>query len=197
MNCNKYIDINENVYEINCNQNITFKLRYGHESRNKFFIGNVKITKLVQVDIVGNDSLVKIGDFTTIIDGFIQTSEKTQLEIGEDCMFSVRIGIFLADQHHIFDLNTKERINKGKNIVIGNHVWVGRDVKLLAGFHIDSGSIIGAASVTSGKFGKNCIIAGSPARVIRENIIWSRDGFDRYDWDSFDQCIDKKALDYL
>lgn len=41
-----------------------------------------------------------------------------------------------TDHHHIFDQNTYKRINISKDIQIGNHVWVGRDVELLAGASI-------------------------------------------------------------
>lgn len=43
---------------------------------------------------------------------------------------------------------------------------------------------------------KNCIIAGNPGKVIRRNIIWSRDEVDM-DFERFDQCFDHNAIKYM
>ena len=41
--------------------------------------------------------------------------------------------------------------------------------------NLDQGSIIGYGSVSSGQFGENVTVAGSTAKVIKENIEWTRD----------------------
>lgn len=37
----------------------------------------------------------------------------------------------------------------------------------------------------------------APAKVVRENIIWSRDSTRDFDHAFFEECIDKMALEYL
>ncbi|MDL2302693.1 hypothetical protein LJC58_10155 [Lachnospiraceae bacterium OttesenSCG-928-D06] len=126
----------------------------------------------------------------------INIGSNAEITCGDDSMLSA-ISIMQTDQHHIFDLNTKERINKGKNIHIGNHVWIGRSCMLLGGAEIADNCVLGACSITSGKFSeKNCIIAGNPAKIIRHNIIWSRDEL-YYDYQNFEMCNDKSALKYI
>lgn len=63
-------------------------------------------------------------------------------------------------------------------IIIGNNVWIGENAVILAGSEIGDGCIIGANSVVKGKFGKDLIIAGSPAKQIKkwdnEKHIWKK-----------------------
>lgn len=104
--------------------------------------------------------------------------------VGRDCMFSYNIELQAGDGHHIFDVTTLKAINKNisgkfdKNdqIVIGEHVWIGKEAFLLSGTNIGTGSIIGARSVVKGIFPNNCTIVGNSARKVKENIAWSRDG---------------------
>ena len=56
----------------------------------------------------------------------------------------------------------------GHNITIGNKVWFGADVKVLAGVTIGDGSIIGAGSVVTKSIPAGVIAAGNPCKVIRE-----------------------------
>ncbi len=53
-------------------------------------------------------------------------------------------------------------------IHIGNRVWIGDGVVILAGARIPDDSIIGANSVVNGKFDRPAVIAGAPARVVKE-----------------------------
>lgn len=73
--------------------------------------------------------------------------------------------------------------------------WSGSN--FVGGAQIGTGSVVGCKSVTSSQFGRNQIIAGTPAKVLRENIIWSRDSTRDFDHASFEECIDKMALEYL
>lgn len=57
----------------------------------------------------------------------------------------------------------------GEPIVIGDDVWVGANVTILKGVTIGSGSIVATGSVvTRGEYPPRSIIAGNPARVVRE-----------------------------
>lgn len=55
-----------------------------------------------------------------------------------------------------------------KPIIVGNNVWLGRNVAVLPGITIGDGSVIGANSVVSRDIPPNCFAAGAPARVIRK-----------------------------
>ena len=55
-----------------------------------------------------------------------------------------------------------------KPVVIENDVWIGANAIILRGVHVGEGAIIGAGSVVTRDVPKFTVIAGNPARVIRE-----------------------------
>lgn len=52
-------------------------------------------------------------------------------------------------------------------VVIGRNVWVGENVCILKGVTIGRNSIIGASAVVTRSVPENCIVVGSPARIIK------------------------------
>lgn len=112
-------------------------------------------------------------------------------------MLAHNVRIRNHDDHHIFDKNTGIRINYSRDIDIGKQVCIREGVSLLPGARIGCGSIVGENAVTSSKFPDHVIIAGSPAKVIRENICWSRDNTFYFNRDSLDECLDQNAKKYL
>ena len=59
--------------------------------------------------------------------------------------------------------------NKG-DIVIGNDVWIGFEVVIMAGVHIGNGAIIGARAVVTKDVAPYTIVGGVPARAIRKRF---------------------------
>ena len=55
-----------------------------------------------------------------------------------------------------------------KPIKIGNSVWIGSNATILQGITIGDGAIIGANAVVTKDVPKNTIVAGIPAKIIRE-----------------------------
>ncbi|WP_400228321.1 acyltransferase [Methanomethylophilus alvi] len=126
-----------------------------------------------------NGSRVSIGSNTTFAnDCHIRGSFFSYTRIGKDCMFSTEVIIFNGDGHAIFDLNTGKNMNytnpEKLSINIGDHVWFGYGSFILAKTNIGSGSILGAKSLTNKSFPNNCILAGSPAKMIKSDVNWSR-----------------------
>lgn len=145
---------------------------------------------------LGNKGICLIGENTEIVGANLYVSN-AKLSIGSDCLFSTEVLIRTHDGHHIFDLNTRKRINFAKDVFVGDNVWIGQRAHLLGGTRIGNGSLVGANAVTSGRFGEHQIIAGNPARCIRENICWSRDDTDYFDRTCLEECKSKDALKYL
>ncbi|GFH43485.1 hypothetical protein Hs30E_20740 [Lactococcus hodotermopsidis] len=74
---------------------------------------------------VYNNNVVYIGRNNYFNQRFyMNISEDTNLLIGDGRLFSFDCTIRTSDAHLIYDMNTKERINHGKSIFIGAHVWI-------------------------------------------------------------------------
>jgi len=94
--------------------------------------------------------------------------------IGDGCLLSSGIEIWASDSHAILDKKNKQLTNWGKEIFIDNHVWIGIRTIILKNSYIANDCIIGAGSIVAGKFEKpHCILAGNPAKVIKEEISWN------------------------
>ncbi|WP_298547722.1 acyltransferase [uncultured Aquimarina sp.] len=126
-------------------------------------------------NLEGSNSEIIIGSQTTIEYANFSATESKKIEIGEDCMFSDNISIRTSDSHSIIDNITNLRINPSKDVIIGNHVWIGSEVKILKGVTIGDESIIGLGTIVTKNVPNNSIVAGIPGKIIRENISWNRD----------------------
>ena len=104
------------------------------------------------------------------------------VKIGKDCMFSSEIIFFLGDAHTVYSLDNPQNVNTTNfGITIGNHVWIGQDVKILKDVIIPDNTVIGTSSLVNKQFSKpNTVIAGVPAKVVKENIGWDRSGAEGY-----------------
>lgn len=124
---------------------------------------------------VGQDSTVVIGNnvSTTATVG-ISATEGTTVRLGDDCMIAIGVQIRADDGHPIFDVRSGKRVNVSKDILIGEHVWLGYGSAVLGGSCIGSGSVVGLGAVITRDVPNNAVAVGNPARVVRKNIAWER-----------------------
>lgn len=120
--------------------------------------------------------------------------ELTRIHIGENCHIGdsvhisavqeVRIGNNCLLASHIFISDSSHGSYHGENqdspasppeerdlvsapTFIGDNVWIGEHVTVLMGARIGNGCIVGANSVVTKTFPDNCILVGSPAKIIK------------------------------
>lgn len=98
-------------------------------------------------------------------------SENSCLNIGKNCLLS-DVSFYTSDTHSIFDRITGQRINRSKDINVGDRVWFGRKTWVMKGAEISHDSVIAAGAMVTGKIPPHTISAGVPAKVIREDILW-------------------------
>lgn len=86
-------------------------------------------------------------------------------------------GVYVAtdDMHRLEDAVTGERINPfGATIRIGHHVWLCRESVVTGHVEIADHVCVGLRALVRGqKVPPNVVLAGSPARVVREGTTWS------------------------
>lgn len=139
-----------------------------------FVIGN-HCNLTVAVNLACRGGGIEVGEGTTMVNGALQVHEPGRIDIGRDCMISTLVYISVSDIHPIYDRESGARINPAASVTIGDHVWLGLRSMILKGAHIDSGAVVAAGSIVSGHVPANVVVAGSPARVIRRDVVWKRD----------------------
>lgn|SRR5574344_1062635 len=97
-------------------------------------------------------------------------SEK--IVIGENVQFSWNSLVMDSDAHHIFNENN-EIMNSAKAITIGNMVWIAANCTILKGAFIPDNVVIACNSLVNKSFPYgNCILAGIPAKAIKDIAKW-------------------------
>jgi len=132
------------------------------------FLGDYSIGRGCRIDIAENATL-EVGH-TGYVNANTRFIIHHHLKIGQDCAISWDCQ-FLDDDFHSISYEGKKEKEEG--IEIGNHVWIGNYVKIYKGTRIPDGCVIAADSSVRGIFTeKNCLIAGNPARVVKEGVRW-------------------------
>lgn len=89
-----------------------------------------------------------------------------EVRIGDNCMLGPNVGIYTAG-HSIEPLD-RNKSGYTIPIKIGNDVWVGGNCVILAGVTIGDNSVVAAGSIVTKDVPKNTVVAGNPARIIKE-----------------------------
>jgi acetyltransferase-like isoleucine patch superfamily enzyme len=166
---NNRVTIQKMSYLHNCSFTI-----YGNN--NEIVIGERVRAEKGDFYIEDSDNKILIGDSTAIC-GYthIAVTEGKKVIIGRDCLFSSDVIIRTGDSHSIVDMNGV-RINPAMDVIIGDHVWLGNRTTVLKGSSVPSNSIVGTGAVVTKSFETgNVILAGSPAKVVKENINWLKE----------------------
>lgn len=107
-------------------------------------------------------------------DGFINEDVEitcaSKIIIGNECTIARGVIIRDYDAHTILSCDYEIT----KPISIGNHVWIGNRAIILKGVTIGDGAIVAAGALVTKDVPSCSIVAGVPAKVIKENIKWKR-----------------------
>jgi acetyltransferase-like isoleucine patch superfamily enzyme len=166
----------ENLRRVD-NLKITANGDGGKIEMDPFRVGNLSIG-------IKNGAQVSIGKGTSIEGAYILSDHGRVVSIGVDCMLSYNIQIRTTDSHGIYDVVTGERMNPANDVFIGDHVWIGQAALISKGTKLSRNTIVGASSFLQNKeFPPSCIVAGSPAKLIRTGVIWDRREAERVSFD--------------
>lgn len=90
-----------------------------------------------------------------------------KVKIGKNCMIAPNVGIYSATH----PIRAEERYNGvelGFPITIGDNCWIGGGAVICPGVTLGDNVVVGAGSVVTKSFKSNVVIAGNPAKIIRE-----------------------------
>ena len=86
--------------------------------------------------------------------------------IGDNVFIGPNCGIYTAE--HPLDYKTRNQgLEYAKSVKIGNNVWIGGGVNILAGVAIGDNVVIGAGSTVANDIPSNCLALGTPAKKIK------------------------------
>lgn len=100
------------------------------------------------------------------------TEDGRVIKIGNKCMLSSYVQMRTGDSHSILDLANHNRINYAADINIGDHCWIGEGARILKGVNLENDTVVGTGAIVTKSAGPNELLAGAPARVVKENISW-------------------------
>ncbi len=147
-----YIEVNENAHLI--------------------IKGDFHIGQNVKVMLAKSATLILGGGNVTWPSGITSDSRVFVAEniiIGKGTIISWDCFITDSDWHQI------EHTVKTKPVHIGDCVWISHGVSILKGAKVGEHSIVGAKSTVSTIYSQDrLLLVGTPARIIKENVTWTR-----------------------
>lgn len=106
----------------------------------------------------GNNVYLNIN--CTLLDG-------GRISIGDDCLVGPNVQILTVNH----PLNSQQRLQKTslvKDVIIENNVWIGAGAIILPGVTIQEHAVIAAGSIVTRSVKPYSLVAGNPARFLRE-----------------------------
>jgi maltose O-acetyltransferase len=93
--------------------------------------------------------------------------DTNEVHIGHHVMVGPTVQIYTAA--HLLQAEPRNQgLEVGKPVMIEDNVWIGGGAILLPGVRIGQNAVVGAGAVVSRSVLANTVVAGNPARVIRE-----------------------------
>lgn len=92
--------------------------------------------------------------------------DEALVTIGDDCFIGPNVGIYTAC-HSTDPVERNSRREWALPVTIGDNVWIGGSVTILAGVTIGDNVTIGAGSVVTRDIPSDCVAVGNPCRPIK------------------------------
>lgn len=108
---------------------------------------------------------IAIGDYCLISPG-VTIGSAESIRIGKACMIAAEVYISDCDWHGIYNRTRPFRCQA--KVVLEDNVWLGYRSIITKGVTIGENSIVGAGAVVTDDVPANTIVAGNPARVVRQ-----------------------------
>ncbi len=135
--------------------------------------------------LLNSCSGIKIGDGSKIVT--IHMSNCSEIQIGKDCWIGEHFSVYgdggiqigdrcdfgpdvalLTGSHEIGDASRRAGNGKLMTVAIGDGCWVGARATIIGTIRVENSCVIGAASLVNKSFSENKLIAGVPAKCIRD-----------------------------
>ena len=147
-----------------------------HGNHNRITIKDFAYLNEIELYAEDSNNEIIIGSHTSLCGkAHFAAIEGTKICVGDNCLFSSDLHFRTGDSHSIINMQG-ERINRSKDIVIEDHVWVGTKVTCLKGVRVSRDSVVAATTTLCKDYDTpNVIIGGVPGRIIKTDINWSNE----------------------
>lgn len=179
------------------------------KSRSKIVFGvNVSIQRDCYVDALSTEGIL-FGDNVSIQKRTIIECSGTIKQLGKGLVIGNNVGIgsnsylgcaggikigddtiagnyvsFHAENHNYENPDIPIRLQgvNRKGIIVGRNCWIGAKATILDGAVIEDGCIVAAGAVVrEGTYGKNSILAGVPAKIVKSRLAIESSRFNEHD----------------
>lgn len=90
-----------------------------------------------------------------------------RIEFGPDCMLGPGVHLYTAT-HPLAAAERNAGLESGAPITVGEGAWIGGQAILTAGVDVGDRAVVGAGAVVTEDVPADTVVAGNPARVVRE-----------------------------
>lgn len=120
---------------------------------------------------VFDEPVLRIGDHSHLGNNLLIMVAR-RIEIGAHCLIANDVSIVDNDGHPIDPLKRLQYLppepEACREVVIGDNVWIGKGSIILKGVTIGEGAIVAAGSVVTRDVPPYTVVAGNPARVVKQ-----------------------------
>lgn len=117
-------------------------------------------------DLRDENSEINISDNVWINNNVVLIADCAKISIGKNTIIGPNLSVFTSDFHDINPNRMSANYIKS-DVVIGENVFIGMNVTILKGVSVGDNTVIGTGSIVSKSFPANVVIAGNPAKIIK------------------------------
>ena len=133
--------------------------------------------RMIFGDRVRLDSTVAMLELVTLPDAVLEVGNNvfinfgssivaaSRVSIGDDCLIGTHVMVMDCDFHRVED---KAWDTTGRPIVIEDRAWLGNRSIILKGITVGHDAVVAAGAVATKNVPPRTVVAGNPARVVRE-----------------------------
>ena len=119
----------------------------------------------VRLFLNGPRAAIEIGE-RTYVNRSAEIMSRERVTIGRGCALAPDVLIMDSDMHRL------EGHPWTAPVTIGDRVWIASRAIVLKGVTIGEGAVVGAGAVVTSDVPPRAVVAGVPAKVIREGVTW-------------------------
>lgn len=124
-------------------------------------------THYCYVEARNRDSTVIIGNNVSINNGFSAVA-LSEIVIEDNVLIGVNCSIVDSDGHFLQPDRRHEKHPPTFGVYIRENVFMGSNVTVMKGVEIGKNSVVGSGSVVTKNIPENVIVAGNPAKVLKQ-----------------------------